>query len=230
MCGICGIINLNDATGAATGAGSGDAGPALRAMTETLRHRGPDDEGFFTAPHATGTAALGMRRLSIIDIEGGHQPIFNEDETAVIVFNGEIYNFRELRPELEAAGHSFRTRTDTEVILHLYEELGPACLERLRGMFAFAIYDIKNRTLFLARDRIGIKPLVHTTIGGGARGTLVFASEIKAIRAHPGFKTRLHLPSLARYLTHLYIPGEETIFEGVRRLPPAHYLLMTPDG
>lgn len=213
MCGICGIVNQS---------GVGDAGPALREMTGALRHRGPDDEGCFADPRA----ALGMRRLSIIDLEGGHQPILNEDESMVIVFNGEIYNFRELRSGLEARGHSFRTRTDTEVILHLYEDRGPACLERLRGMFAFAVYDIKNRSLFLARDRIGIKPLVYTNIGD----SLLFASEIRALRKHPGFEARLHLPALARYLTHLYIPGEETIFEGVRRLPPAHHLLMTPEG
>jgi len=187
-----------------------------------MRHRGPDDEGLLAEPNA----ALGIRRLSIIDLDGGHQPIFNEDESIVIVFNGEIYNFLELRTQLEQEGHHFRTRTDTEVIIHLYEKYGTECLNHLRGMFAFAIYDRARRTLFIARDRIGIKPLVYSIHGT----TLSFASEIKSLLLCPNVNIQLHLPALAEYLTHLYIPGENTIYKGIRRLPPAHYLIMDSNG
>ena len=147
MCGIAGLVFRDPAR---------PASPALvRRMCDAIRHRGPDDEGIFTS----GQAGLGMRRLSIIDLAGGHQPIFNEDRTKVIVFNGEIYNYAELRRELIAKGHAFTTNSDTETILHLYEEMGPRCVERLRGMFGFAIWDTVERTLFVARDRFGIKPM-----------------------------------------------------------------------
>ncbi|MEW6200964.1 MAG: asparagine synthase (glutamine-hydrolyzing), partial [bacterium] len=214
MCGICGKVDFHN--------NIENGSELISRMCAALRHRGPDDEGTFTDPHA----ALGIRRLSIIDLEGGHQPILNEDDSIVIVFNGEIYNFHELRTQLENEGHIFHTHTDTEVILHLYEKYGTDCLTHLRGMFAFAIYDKKQRRLFLARDRIGIKPLVYSLCGS----TLYFASEIKALILCAEIDTNIHLPALAEYLTHLYIPGENTIYTGIHRLPPAHYLIMDSSG
>src|SRR5271165_4514532 len=146
MCGICGKLMLD---------GEGTVSPALiKAMADTINHRGPDDEGYYVS----GPIGLGFRRLSIIDLQSGHQPLSNEDETVWIVFNGEIYNYQELRAFLLSKGHIFRTHSDTEVIVHLYEELGPQCVEMLRGMFGFAIWDAKAKSLFLARDRVGIKP------------------------------------------------------------------------
>ena len=154
MCGICGKLNFDRDAG---------VNPALvRRMLDTIQHRGPDDQGIYTA----GQVGLGHRRLSIIDLNSGHQPLSNEDGTIWIVFNGEIYNYRELRTFLLSKGHVFKTETDTEVIVHLYEELGPGCLQRLRGMFAFAIWDDNNKTLFLARDRVGIKPLYYCLTTG----------------------------------------------------------------
>src|SRR5215210_2458529 len=167
MCGIAGMCGPETAMRAA------ESREVVARMCRVIEHRGPDDEGFYVE----GGVALGMRRLSIIDLVTGHQPITNEDGSLWIVFNGEIYNFREIRDGLLARGHVFQSNTDTEVIVHLYEEEGEACVERLRGMFAFAIWDKRDRTLFLARDRVGVKPL-HYSLAGN---TLLFASEIKSL-------------------------------------------------
>jgi asparagine synthase (glutamine-hydrolysing) len=183
-------------------------------MCEAIRHRGPDDEGTYV----TGPVGLGMRRLSIIDLAGGQQPIFNEDRSKVIVFNGEIYNYRELRRGLLARGHTFATQGDTETILHLYEELGPDCVDRLRGMFAFAIWDSAAETLFLARDRFGIKPLYLT---GGPWG-IAFASELKALHAAGLGDRTLDWDALDMYFQLGYIPAPATPFHGVRKLEPGH--------
>lgn len=190
----------------------------IKAMTDTIRHRGPDDEGHYVS----GPIGLGFRRLSIIDLQTGHQPLSNEDGTIWIVFNGEIYNFHELHNFLLSKGHTFRTQTDTEVIVHLYEEFGPECLEKLRGMFAFAIWDENTRTLFLARDRVGIKPLYYCLTDE----SLVFASEIKAILADPSIKREIAPEVIDRFLTFLYLPGEETLFKGIRKLAPGQHFLL----
>lgn len=210
MCGICGKLNFDH---------SASVNPrTIQAMLEPIRHRGPDDEGVYVASNV----GLGHRRLSIIDLSSGHQPLSNEDGTVWIVFNGEIYNYLELRGFLLGKGHVFKTRTDTEVIVHLYEELGPECVQKLRGMFAFAIWDNKSKTLFLARDRVGIKPLYYYL---GER-FLSFGSEIKAILADPAVKTDIAPEVVDRFLTFLYLPGEETLLKGVLKLPPGNYLLV----
>ena len=208
MCGLCGTLIFDRA---ATVAPS-----LLKRMADTIRHRGPDDEGYYVS----GQVGLGFRRLSVIDLNTGHQPLSNEDGTVWIVFNGEIYNYRELRALLLRKGHVFKTRTDTEVIIHLYEELGPACLEKLRGMFGFAIWDLNAKTLLLARDRVGIKPLYYHLTDT----SLVFASEIKAILADPSVERQIAPELIDRFLTFLYMPGEETLLKGIRKLPPGHYL------
>ena len=189
----------------------------LEKMTRTIIHRGPDDEGFFTS----GPVGLGFRRLSIIDLSGGHQPLCNEDETVWIVFNGEIYNYQELRAFLLTKGHTFRTCSDTEVIVHLYEELGEKCVEKLRGMFGFAIWDGRNNSLFLARDRVGIKPLYYCQTPSG----LLFASEIKAILADPSYRAEVEPALIDRFLTFNYMPGEETLFRGIRKVSPGTFLV-----
>jgi asparagine synthase (glutamine-hydrolysing) len=210
MCGICGKLNFEKGA---------SVKPALiRAMMDTIRHRGPDDQGL----HIASEVGLGFVRLSIIDLSTGHQPLSNEDGTIWIVFNGEIYNYRELRSFLLSKGHVFKTQSDTEVIVHLYEELGPQCLEKLRGMFAFAIWDDNAKTLFLARDRVGIKPLYYSLTDDG----IVFASEIKAILADPTVNRELAPEIIDRFLTFLYLPGEETLLKGVSKLAPGHYLLL----
>jgi asparagine synthase (glutamine-hydrolysing) len=210
MCGICGKLNFD--RGAVVNPG------LVRAMLDTIRHRGPDDEGLYV----NSSVGLGHRRLSIIDLNTGHQPLSNEDGTIWIVFNGEIYNFQELRDFLLSKGHVFRTRTDTEVIVHLYEEFGPECVQKLRGMFAFAIWDNRLKTLFLARDRVGIKPLYYHL----SDNSIVFASEIKAILADVAVRPEIKPESIDRFLTFLYMPGDETLLKGVRKLPPASYLLV----
>jgi asparagine synthase (glutamine-hydrolysing) len=193
--------------------------PALvKAMAGTIAHRGPDDEGYYVS----GQVGLGFRRLAIIDLKTGHQPLSNEDDTIWIVFNGEIYNYQELRGLLLSKGHVFKTQTDTEVIVHLYEEFGPKCAEKLRGMFAFAIWDANARSLFLARDRVGIKPLYYCLTGE----SLVFGSEIKAILADPSVKREIAPELIDRFLTFLYMPGEETLLSGIQKLAPGHYLLI----
>lgn len=193
--------------------------PALiKTMADTIAHRGPDDEGYYVE----GQVGLGFRRLSIIDLQSGHQPLSNEDGTIWIVFNGEIYNYQELRELLLSKGHVFKTKTDTEVIVHLYEELGPECLKKLRGMFGFAIWDGNSKTLLLARDRVGIKPLYYCLTGK----SLVFASEIKAILADLSVKREIAPEFIDRFLTFLYMPGEETLFAGIQKLAPGHCLLI----
>jgi asparagine synthase (glutamine-hydrolysing) len=210
MCGICGKLNFEKNAGVERA--------LIRAMMDTIRHRGPDDEGLYLAPQV----GLGHRRLSIIDLNSGHQPLSNENATIWIVYNGEIYNYRELRTFLLSKGHVFKTQTDTEVIVHLYEELGPQCLEKLRGMFAFAIWDENTRTLFLARDRVGIKPLYYCL----TNESLIFASEIKAILADPSVDREIAPEIIDRFLTFLYVPGEETLLKGICKLAPGCYLLI----
>ena len=183
-------------------------------MCEAIRHRGPDDEGAYVDRNV----GLGMRRLSIIDLAGGRQPIFNEDQSKVIVFNGEIYNYRELRRGLIAQGHGFATQGDTEVILHLYEQYGPECVQRLRGMFAFAIWDSAEQTLFLARDRFGIKPL-YVTSGPWGIG---FASELKALHVVGLAHRELDWDALDTYFQLGYIPAPATPFRAIRKLEPGH--------
>ena len=212
MCGIVGVHNYASNAAPLTGA-------LLTRMSDTIRHRGPDDAGVWI--NRSGTVGLGFRRLSIIDLSAnGHQPMANEDGTIHIVFNGEIYNFRNLRPDLERKGHLFRSNTDTEVILHLYEELGPACLEHLDGMFAFAVWDDRKQTWFLARDRLGVKPLYYTQ----QQGMLLFASEIKAILAHPLIQADLNPEAMGEYLTFKTVPAPLTMFAGIRKLPPGSFL------
>ena len=210
MCGICGKLMLgNEAT----------VSPELvKAMADTIYHRGPDDDGYYVS----GPIGLGFRRLSIIDLQRGHQPVSNEDGTVQIIFNGEIYNYQELRAFLLSKGHVFKTQSDTEVIVHLYEEFGPPCVEKLRGMFAFAIWNENTKTLFLARDRVGIKPLYYCLTDT----SLVFASEIKAILADPSIAREIAPEMIDRFLTFLYVPGQETLLKGIRKLAPGHYLLV----
>jgi len=210
MCGICGKLEFDR--------NARVSGPLIRTMLDTIRHRGPDDQGIYLSPQV----GLGHARLSIIDLNSGHQPLSNEDGTIWIVFNGEIYNYRELRAFLLGKGHVFKTQTDTEVIVHLYEELGPQCIEKLRGMFAFALWDESTKTLLLARDRVGIKPLYYSL----SDKAIVFASEIKAILADPAINRKLAPEIIDRFLTFLYVPGEETLLNGICKLAPGHYLLL----
>jgi asparagine synthase (glutamine-hydrolysing) len=211
MCGICGLVALDGRPVDPTG---------LDAMSCALEHRGPDDAG----QEVTGPVALAARRLSIIDLEHGHQPIRNEDGTIVVVQNGEIYNHEPLRDELRARGHSFATRCDTEVLVHAYEEYGTAFLERLRGMFAVALWDARERQLLLARDQFGIKPLMWRV----ADGVLSFASELKALREQPGFREELDPDALEAYFATNSIPSPLSIYRGVRKLPPGHLLQWRP--
>ncbi|OLC28321.1 MAG: asparagine synthase (glutamine-hydrolyzing) [Armatimonadetes bacterium 13_1_40CM_64_14] len=191
-------------------------------MCAALIHRGPDDEGCYVGQGV----GLGMRRLSIIDLAGGHQPLCNEDGSVWVVFNGEIYNFRELRHELEGRGHRFTTETDTETIVHLYEEYGPHCVTRLRGMFAFALWDARRQQVVLARDRLGIKPLYYAE----ASGRLVFASELKAILQLPGIERRLNWYAVQHLFTWLTTPAADSILEGIRKLEPGHILIARYGG
>ena len=214
MCGICGLVSLDGGPGPDRG--------ALAAMNRTMAHRGPDSEGMVI----DGPAGLAMRRLSIIDLEGGDQPIASEDGGAQVIQNGEIYNYRELRVELERRGHRFATRSDTEVLVHLYEERGPRFVEALRGMFAIAVWDSRRRRLVLARDRFGIKPLYYRVAGG----TLSFASELKALLAQPGFQRQVDLGALEAFLAFNSIPAPLTIFSEARKLPPGHLLECTVGG
>ena len=185
-------------------------------MCQSIAHRGPDDQGIWLQ----GGVGLGVRRLSIIDVAGGHQPIHNQDETAWIVFNGEIYNFPQLRERLSARGHRFYTRTDTEVVIHAYDEWGERCVEELNGMFGFAIWDTRRQTLFLARDRLGIKPLYYSIGPDG----LAFASELKAILTIPGMRREVDLVALDDYLALEYVPSPRSIIRGIQKLPPGHTL------
>jgi asparagine synthase (glutamine-hydrolysing) len=210
MCGICGKLEFDPEVKVRP--------QLLKTMADTIVHRGPDDEGFYVH----GQIGLGFRRLSIIDLSGGHQPLSNEDDSIWIVFNGEIYNYQELRRELLAKGHEFKTKSDTEVIVHLYEEYGRDCVSKLRGMFAFAIWDSGNRTLFLARDRVGIKPLYYFL----NHQFLSFGSEIKAILADPAVPRDVDPAMIDRFLTYCYVPGSETLLRGICKLEPGHTLFV----
>jgi len=213
MCGIAGILNFNI---------SPREEEIVKAMTDRLLHRGPDGEGYYHDREI----ALGHRRLAIIDLEGGSQPIFNEDKTIVVIYNGEIYNFHEIKHDLLARGHVFRTATDTEVIIHAYESFGHRCVSLFNGMFAFAIWDKRTKTLLLARDRLGIKPLYYYDSGTW----LAFASEIKALFEHPGIRPQLNPASLADFLTFQNILDEKTIFQNVKKLLPANILTWSQGG
>ncbi|MGB7847590.1 MAG: asparagine synthase (glutamine-hydrolyzing) [Candidatus Acidiferrum sp.] len=208
MCGIAGIVNISSdqSVGAAD----------IRRMCNQIIHRGPDDEGI----HVAGPVGLGMRRLSIIDLSTGQQPIYNEDRSVWVVFNGEIYNFPELRPELESRGHHFYTNSDTEVIAHLYEEYGSDCTKKLRGMFAFALWDDKRRSLLLARDRFGKKPLHYAL----TQGRLVFGSEIRALLAVAPELSEADPKGLIDYFCYGYVPDPHTAFKGIQKLAPGHTL------
>lgn len=208
MCGIAGIFNID-------GRGS-VANEVVKRMADSMVHRGPDDEGFFL----DGPVGLGHRRLSIIDVKSGHQPMFNEDGSIVIVFNGEIYNHQDLRAELEPKGHTYRTNSDTESILHAYEEFDYDFETRLTGMFAFALWDARRRRLVLSRDRLGIKPLYYTV----HRNRLIFASEIKAILTVEGIERRVDQAALDAFLSLRYVPGPKTMFQGIFKLQPGHTL------
>lgn len=211
MCGICGFVGLKDEL-------------LLKRMTDSLNHRGPDEEGFFLSNgrrQESNGVGLGIRRLKIIDLKTGGQPIFNEDKSIVVVYNGEIYNFPKLREDLEKRGHKFYTKTDTEIIVHLYEDYGNECVKYMQGMFAFALWDSKNQRLLIARDQIGIKPLYYSEING----SLLFASELKAILQSNDVKREIDFSALDLYLTYLYIPAPYTIFKNIYKLLPGHYLL-----
>src|SRR5215470_15094331 len=211
MCGIAGRFNF--LSGAPVDAG------LIRRMSDLIAHRGPDGDGV----HVDGPVGLGHRRLAIIDLSAAAaQPMVDETGTMWIVYNGEIYNFAELKAQLEARGHRYRTRGDTEVILAAYREFGPDCVSRLRGMFALAIWDAPARTLFLARDRAGKKPLFYLLDHDG----IAFASEPKSFQADPAFKPQPALKAISHYLTYQYVPSPWSAFEGVVKLPPAHWLLV----
>lgn len=211
MCGIVGKLSLD---------GQQQVDPGLiQRMTDVIAHRGPDGEG----QYVTGPIGLGHRRLSIIDLNTGSQPMCNEDGTVWIVFNGEIYNYLSLRAELKAQGHTFKSASDTEVIVHLYEELGEQCVSRLQGMFAFAIWDDRKQKLLLARDRVGIKPLYYTNTGTA----LLFASEIKSLLADTSVARKMNAHSVDLFLTYYYLPGDETLFENIFKLDSGHYLTVS---
>jgi asparagine synthase (glutamine-hydrolysing) len=214
MCGIAGILEFGRDARASAG--------ALREMCRVITHRGPDDEGFYT----DGAAAIGMRRLSIVDVAGGHQPLSNEDGTLWIVFNGEIYNHLALREQLIARGHRYVTHSDTETVIHLFEEYGADCVQHLRGMFAFAIWNRNTNTLFIARDRLGIKPLYYKL----TPERLLFGSEIKVLLAHGGIRPEFNRAALPEYLAFGYLSGEESFYAGIRKLLPGHTMTIGPEG
>jgi asparagine synthase (glutamine-hydrolysing) len=213
MCGICGVFNFK-----------GDPVDAqlVHEMTNSISHRGPDGDGYFVK----GPIGLGHRRLSIIDLDGGSQPITNEDGNLQIIFNGEIYNFIELREELLQQGHVFKTRSDTEVILHGYEQWGLDCFTRFNGIFSFALWDVNSRKLILARDHLGVKPLYYAIVGD----RLLFASEIKALLKDPRCPKQVNICSLGQLFTLRYVPSPATLFQGIMKLPPAHFMVVTAKG
>ena len=215
MCGIAGFIDFG-------APGPENFGKTLQGMADRIAHRGPDDAGYYT----DRVAALGHRRLSIVDLAGGHQPMTNEGRDLWIVYNGEIFNHASVRPELEAKGHRYQSRCDTETILHGYEEWGAACLDRFRGMFSFAIWDSGAQTLFCARDRLGIKPFYYFWDGK----LFAFASEIKALLAHPGISAALAESQLPEYLTFGYCASDQTLFRGIHKLMPGHHLTLRAAG
>ena len=207
MCGVAGILHLYG--------GNVDSG-LIKRMCDIIAHRGPDDCGYFV----DNNVSLGMRRLSIIDLNTGHQPIYNKDKSVVVILNGEIYNFQELRKNLQKKGHRFYTKTDTEVIVHLYEEHGDDCVTHLRGMFAFALWDKNKQRLLVARDRLGQKPLYYTLVGN----TLFFGSEIKQLLLADKIERKVNFEALNAYLSVGYVPGENTLFQNILRLSPGHYM------
>src|SRR6202045_2576686 len=214
MCGIAGVLEFGREARASAA--------ALREMCRVITHRGPDDEGFYT----DGAVGMCMRRLSIVDVAGGHQPLSNEDGTLWIVFNGEIYNHLKLRQQLIARGHRYSTHSDTETVIHLYEEYGVDCVQHLRGMFAFAIWNRNTKTLFIARDRLGIKPLYYSL----TPERLLFGSEIKAVLAHGGIRPEFNRAALPEYLAFGYLSGEESFYAGIRKLLPGHTMAVGLDG
>ena len=214
---MCGIVGIYDQTRT----GRADPG-TVRAMAQAVAHRGPDGAGFFAWPREAPNVALGVRRLSIIDMVTGDQPLFNEDRTMALVFNGEISNFVELRSELEQRGHVFSTRSDTETILHLYEEDGLDLFGRLRGMFAFALWDSRQERLVLAVDHVGIKPLYITEHDG----RVIFGSEVKALLAGEEAPRGVDADAIDAYLSFGYMLGPATLYSGIRRLPPGHALVL----
>ncbi|MBI2816616.1 MAG: asparagine synthase (glutamine-hydrolyzing) [Acidobacteria bacterium] len=214
MCGICGIVNFNADEPVDPG--------LLQRMTDVMVHRGPDDGGVYL----DGNVGLGHRRLSIIDLSGGKQPIFNEDGSAVIVFNGEVYNFASLTSELVSQGHTFRTRSDTEAIIHAYEQHGDECVQRLRGMFGFAIWDRAARRMFIARDRLGVKPIYYYQDSN----TFAFASELKSLLELPSVPRELDPEALDIYLSLRYVPGPRTMFKNIFKLQPGHTLVCDKNG
>ncbi|MBU6482981.1 MAG: asparagine synthase (glutamine-hydrolyzing), partial [Nitrospirae bacterium] len=205
MCGIVGAVHAEP--------GQVDQ-PLVKRMCALIRRRGPDDDGFFFGDRV----GLGMRRLSIIDLNAGKQPIHNEDQTVWVVFNGEIYNYRELRDDLRKRGHQLATSSDTECLVHLYEEYGEDLVTHLRGMFAFAIWDDRQKKLLLGRDRLGIKPCYYLQ----QKNALYFGSELKCLHAVPGLERTINLQAFSDYFTFKYVPGPHTIYEGIREIPPAH--------
>ena len=214
MCGITGVMKFRD--------GARVEPATLRQMCGAMVHRGPDDEGIYT----DGTVGIGMRRLSIVDLATGHQPLSNEDGTVWIVFNGEIYNHATLREVLQGRGHQYRTHSDTETIIHLYEEYGPDCVQHLRGMFAFAIWDSRRQRLFIARDRLGIKPLYYRVTSD----EVVWGSEIKVVLAYPGSGAEFDRSALPEYLAFGYLSGEQTFYRGIRKLMPGHWMEIDRSG
>jgi asparagine synthase (glutamine-hydrolysing) len=222
MCGICGIVGMENAEKSAE---------SVRRMTAAMTHRGPDEDGFLISPHAAPRVAFGMRRLSIIDLPSGHQPVFNEEGNVVVVYNGEIYNFRQLRAELESTGHQFKTHSDTEVIVHGYEEWGEACIERFRGMFAIALLDMRKGAfgapkVLLARDRLGIKPLYYTVVDD----TLFFASEVRALLAGGCVPRSISPVALDSYLLFGSVCEPMTLVENVFSIPPGHRVTISAVG
>lgn len=214
MCGITGIFVFDPERHIDS--------PVLRAMNQQIVHRGPDDDGF----HISGNIGIAMRRLSIIDVAGGHQPLANEDETVWIVFNGEIYNHQEIRQQMQARGHRYRTHSDTESIIHAYEEYGCDVVKALRGMFGFALWDSRSRRLFAGRDRFGIKPFYYAL----TEREFIFGSEIKCLLEHPAARADLNRAGLPEYLAFGYMSGEDTLFRGIKKLLPGHTLEIGEDG
>ena len=211
MCGIAGIFHLETAK---------PVDPErVKRMTDAIAHRGPDGSGVWTAPGV----GLGHRRLSIIDVEGGAQPMHSDDGVLTLTFNGEIYNFRALRQELEAAGHAFRTHSDSEVILHGWRHWGADCVSHFQGMFAFAIHDARTKQLFMARDRVGVKPLFYAPI---ADGSVLFGSELKALTAHPALRRDIDLSAVDDFMAFGYVPDHACILQGVKKLPAGHHLTL----
>ena len=209
MCGITGFVNAN---------GDAVSRSILEAMNQAIIHRGPDEDGFYVNENV----GLAMRRLSIIDVASGQQPIHNADKTKWIVFNGEIYNYQSLRDDLEKRGHRFCTKSDTEVVVHLYDEYGVDCLAHLRGMFALAVWDVTEKSLFLARDRVGKKPLLYSH---QVNGDLIFGSEFQAVLKHPSISREVDNDAIDSYMSYLCVPAPQTAFKQIRKLEPGHWLL-----